>query len=175
MKDILESLDGMSPVLVMGDAVSDFKMGNKYPINRVGDAKSIRELVEKYSVIEALDYPLIVEDLSFISDIGASLLLKIVEAAKIQMIFLALYDKVPTILLSRMRRVIKYKKEKTMSNFISAGKALNSIYLEREDEHFYELCKRMARYSPEAYYYDRLVKNVKQKEKLIQILTSKEI
>lgn len=168
---VLEDIDNRSPLLLMGSSVLDFKRMYKGPIKIVRDNDSVRELVSYYSSIVALDRPLVIDDLSFLSSMGVSLLLKLVEESTFPVILLSMFDSVDSILLSRVKTVIKYSKDEIKSEFLPIGKGYTRIEESlSEDSHIYDRFKYMSKFSPLVYYVEKSIGRIKNKNKIYELL-----
>ncbi|MFW6029673.1 MAG: hypothetical protein ACOCRO_05400, partial [Halanaerobiales bacterium] len=113
IKKILDNIEENCPILLMGDAVIDFKKDYTNPVNKVRNIDDVRELVAYYSGIDFLDYPLVIEGLSFLDNKAVFVLLKLVEESELNIILLSKFDKISPIILSRIKTKIKYYKEET--------------------------------------------------------------
>ena len=171
VKKSINRLPNSSPVLLIGDAVNDFRRAWKYPIKRVTNTEEVRELIAQYQGVNSLQYPLVIEDLGFLNESQNFMLLKLVEEAKFPIILLARYDKISAIMLSRIKTVVKYQKEEIKSEFLSpvAGSAKIEEQLSA-DSHYYDVVRYQMMYSPKLYMYTTQLKKTRGRDKIISLL-----
>ena len=172
MVGLIKDIENNTPMLIMGTAVMDFKKGYGKPIKVVRTTEEVRDLVANYASISSLDVPLVIDDLSFLKDnLSSMLLLKLVEESKFNLILLSLYDKVSPIMLSRVKTIIKYQKDKVESEFMPVGSGLRRVEEQLSaDSHYFDRVKAFAKISPAAYVFEKKLGSVKNKQKIIQLL-----
>lgn len=116
------------PVLLIGKAVSLFKQMYKGVVLEVKSSEDVRILVSDYTGIVS-PKPVVVSDIGYLNKKAAFLLLKLVEEAKFPVILLSTEDKVDSILLSRVKRIIKFPKDDlTNNNLIPLKDAIEKVY-----------------------------------------------
>ena len=114
---------------------------------------------------------LVFEDLSFLPDSCEGLLLKFVEESKLDLVMLSLFDKVSLTLLSRVKRVMKYSREKVNSDFNSVSVGVQRLDESlKPDSHYYDKVRYMGMYSPLMFYLDRNIKRERNKAKILSFL-----
>lgn len=161
----------MFPLLILGGAVQDFKKEYDGQIIRLNDATEVREFVSYYNSISKLDRVLVIEDLSFLPDSCEGLLLKFIEESKLNLVILSVFDKVSPIMLSRVKRVIKYSKEKVDSEFgkVSSGyKKLEETL--KPDSHYFDKVRYMGKFSPKMYYLEQNITQTRIKNKIMSFV-----
>ena len=103
------------PVLLIGKAVSIFKRMYKGVIQELRSADDVREFVAEYTGIFS-SQPVVISDLSNLTENATFLLLKLVEEAKFPAIVLSSQDSVNGIILSRIKRIIKFPDDSNTNN-----------------------------------------------------------
>ena len=168
---ILNDVSERSPLLIMGSYVAQFRKDYPYPIKSVRSSDEVRDLVSQYTGIKVLEYPLVIEDLSFLDMKSSFLLLKLVEESKYPIILLATFDKVSPIILSRVKEVQKAPLEPIQSEFMppSQGYARMEEYL-APDSHYYDRLRFMIKNSPTMYFYEAKLGRVRNKAKILSLL-----
>lgn len=171
VRTTVKSVKTNSPILLMSDAVVLFKKIYSGPIKSVSNSDEVRELVSYYYGVKELSHPLIIEDLSNLSESASFLLLKLVEEATYPIILLSLYDKVSPILLSRCKSVLKFSLTDFSCNFLPAfkGKEAMDEYLS-EDSSKMDQIRWMRDNSPMLFYYKTILKEVVNVDKMLNIL-----
>lgn len=155
------------PVLLMGKAVADFKRVCDYPIIKVTNPDEIRDMVSYYNSITRLDRPLIIEDLAFLSSSCDGLLLKFVEESKLKLILLSTYDKATPVLLSRVKKVIKYYDGGVSSEFMKVSEGTRKLEeLLSPDSHYYDKVRYMGKYCPRLYLVEKAIKSNRNRNKI---------
>lgn len=168
--DVVNHFDKF-PMIIMGGAVQDFKKSYHGPIVRCSSVEEVREFVSYYSGIRSLDRVLVMEDLSFLPEMCEGLMLKFVEETKLNLIILSLFDKVSSVMLSRMKEVIKYSLFEVKSEFLkpSVGDQKLNDSLQEGSSH-YDRVRYMGTISPRLYYLDHMVKRRRSKSKIISFV-----
>lgn len=159
------------PLLIMGDAVTDFKKSYRGMINSVEDLDGMRELIAYYTSIKGLDRLLVVEDISLFAKNGEGLLLKFVEETPLKLILLARFDKVSNVLLSRVKRVVKYYKEPVTSQFMTVSSGVQALESALEPgSHYYDRIRYMGKFSPKQIYLEKNIRQNRNKEKILSFV-----
>ena len=129
-----ENIKEVCPVLLVGKAVSLFKQMYKGIINELKNTEDVKEFVSEYTGIKS-SKPVVVSDIGYLQTQASFLLLKLVEEADFPVILLSTEDKVSSILLSRVKRVLKFPvNEQTDNKLISITDAYNQVYGESENK-----------------------------------------
>lgn len=116
------------PVLLIGKAVSLFKNMYTGDINELKNTDDVREFISVYTGMIS-SKPVVISDLGYLSFHAAFLLLKLVEEAKFPVILLSTEDKVDSILLSRVKRIVKFPlNEITNNNLVPIASAFEQVY-----------------------------------------------
>lgn len=159
------------PLLIMGDAVTDFKKCYVGKINTADNMEEMRELVAYYTSIDKLDRPLVIEDISLFAKNGEGVLLKFVEETKLDLILLSRFDKVSNVLLSRIKRVEKYYKDPVTSQFMSVSSGYQALQQTLEpSSHYYDKVRYMGRLSPKQIYLEKNIRQRRNKEKIMSFV-----
>ena len=109
LMDTVNNVFKTSPILLIGEeCVLTFSKAWEGKIIEI-DKDNIKDIVEYYSIL-TLSYPLVLEDISNLNTTQVNYLLKLIEESKNPIILLASYDNINSILLSRIKTVIKFKK-----------------------------------------------------------------
>lgn len=158
-----------SPVLLVGKAVSLFKTMYKDPIRELKNTADVREFMSEYTG-KVLSKPVVISDLGYLQKQTAFLLLKLVEEAKFPVILLSTEDKVDSILLSRVKRVVKFPvNEKTDNKLISISDAFNQVYGE-SDKKIMDKLSFYAENCPQLYKLESEIPFNKHRNAMIEIL-----
>lgn len=147
------------PALLIGQYSVEFKQYYRGKIFNVSTLEDVRSLVSQYYGIEDLEGRIMVLDgISFLSDYGQVHLLKFIEESTFPIVILSYYDKVSSIIKSRMKYV---KKSSVVSiskmDFTSIGSvydALNEKQLKGLDREKYVMSN-----CPNIYYLEHLSKD----------------
>lgn len=116
------------PVLLVGGAVTLFKHMYKGTVNELKNTEEVKEFIVQYAGIDS-SKPVVISDIGYLTKNAAFLLLKLVEESSFPVILLSTIDKVDSILLSRIKRVIKFPKDmKSGNNFIPLKDAYDAVY-----------------------------------------------
>lgn len=132
-KTILEVLNPQTiketcPVLLIGRAVQLFKTMYKGIIFELKNTEDVKEFVSDYTGITS-SKPVVISDIGYLTKHASFLLLKLVEEAKFPVIVLSSEDKVDSILLSRIKRIVKFPMDNNTNNkLISVSDAFNQVY-----------------------------------------------
>ncbi len=156
------------PRLYIGRAAKELKKRVSFQIYQV-DNSSIAEFTIYYSTIQNLKTPLVIEDISYLSEEKQAILLKFVEDSSLKIILLATEDNILPTILSRMSLVYKIK-EDVSSMFLPALEAQEELDKIDVDTHYLNYVRKEMEKSPESYYYDSLLKNKPNKNKLLQLI-----
>lgn len=116
------------PVVLIGKAVTLFKQIYTGVINELKNTEDVKNFVSDYTGIES-PKPVVISDIGYLQTNAAFLLLKLVEEAKFPVILLSTEDKVSSILLSRVKRIIKFPvNENTDNKLLPVSDAYNQVY-----------------------------------------------
>lgn len=127
-----ESIQETCPVLLVGKAVSLFKNMYKDPIRELKNTDDVREFISEYTGIKS-SKPVVISDIGYLQKHTAFLLLKLIEEAQFPAILLSTEDKVDSILLSRVKNVIKFPMDENTDNkLIPISDAFNQVYGESD-------------------------------------------
>ena len=162
---------GDFPALIVGDAVVDFKKEFNGPIVSVKDIAELKEVIAYYSGISQLDRILVIEDISFLGkDVNTSLL-KFVEETKLDLVLLSKFDKMDEVLLSRIKKVVKYYKEPTESKFLKCSEGINKLEdALSPDSHYFDRVRHMGKLAPRLLLLDKTVKIKRIKNKIMSFI-----
>lgn len=163
--------DEHKKVLILGEAVYDFKKVYDNPIKEVRNSEDVRRIVGYYFGIKNLEIPLVIS-ISFLNEEASFLLLKLVEESQFTIILLSRYDNISSILLSRIEEVVKYEKGKIKSEFLSIkiGKEIIEEKLD-DDSSYYNRLKYIIEYSPQMLFMESRISEVKRnRDKIRDIL-----
>lgn len=158
------------PLVLMGDAVTDFYKSYEGPVVQVNDDRELKDTLAYYSGIPNLGRPLVISDISFIP--GSNLiLLKFLEETPLQVILLSRYDKLDPIITSRIRKIVKYYKDKTDSKFMNpaAGYKLVEEKLSNDSSYF-DKVRYWGKFSPSILKLEKTIKSSRVKERLKSML-----
>lgn len=159
------------PLVLIGDAVSDWKKNYHGPIVEVSDIKELHEAIAYYSGITRLDRPVVISDVSLVGDEANSALLKFIEDSPLQIVLLSRYDKLDSVLLSRVKRVEKYYKTNTDSMFLRCSVGQEKINDQlSEDSHYYDKVRYMGKYSPKLLQVEKIIKVSRIKNKILTFI-----
>lgn len=123
-----KTIQEASPVLLVGKAVSLFKTIYKDPIRELKNTNDVKEFVTEYTGIKS-SKPVVISDIGYLTKNAAFLVLKLVEEAKFPVIILSTEDKVDSILLSRVKRTVKFPMdERTNNSLMSVSSAFGQVY-----------------------------------------------
>ena len=156
------------PVLLIGKAVMLFKQMYKGVINELKNSNDVRDFVSDYTGIES-SKPVVISDIGYLDKKTAFLLLKLVEEAKFPVILLSTEDKVDSILLSRVKRIVKFPKDELTDNkLISVSDAYNQVY--GEEKKVIDKIKFYAENCPMLYKIESDIPYSKYRNAMIEIL-----
>jgi hypothetical protein len=159
------------PRLYIGKASLELKKRVSFPIYQVTD-DTIKDFLAYYATIFKMDHPLVIEDLSYLRFESQSFLLKFLEDSSLNIILLASEDNIIPTILSRMSLVYKLT-DRVMSQFLSSIQAYEELSDIDQDTHYFTYLKKQMQLSPITYYYDVLLSNHSNKQKLVQFLIGK--
>lgn len=129
-----ETIQDTCPVLLVGKAVSLFKNSYKGVIHELKNTDDVKEFISEYTGIKS-SKPVVVSDLGYLQRHAAFLLLKLIEEAQFPVIVLSTEDKVDSILLSRIKQVVKFPmNENTGNTLMSVSDAFNKVYGTKDDK-----------------------------------------
>lgn len=144
----------------------EFKRRVNVPIIYVND-ENIDQVIDQYSRFKSMRYPLVLEDIYYLSQVNQCKLLKFLEDTKLKVILLASSDNISPMILNRITDVYK-RVPKVNSHFIPMNECRNSI--SSGDLCRTDVIKKQMRNSPLLYRNDILVKKFSNKQKLLEIL-----
>jgi hypothetical protein len=157
------------PRLYIGKAARELKKRITFPIYQVTN-ESLKEFINYYSLIPKLNNPLIIEDLTYLSFEAQSNLLKFIEDSPLKIILLSSEDQIISTILSRMSLVYKVK-EKVKSQFLTTRQAQEELDKIDPDTYYLTYLKKEMELSPVTYYYEQVVGNKSNKQKLVQLIS----
>ena len=167
LMDTVNNVFKTSPLLLIGESYLIFKKSYEGKIIEI-DKDNIKDIVEYYSML-TLSYPLVLEDISNLNTTQVNYLLKLIEESKNPIILLASYDNINSILLSRIKTVIKFKNSIT-SELKDDIESIDSIREKLEKDLSYKDKITLIRdISPRYYLLETSLPN-KNKDKYINIL-----
>lgn len=159
------------PMGIVGSPARQVKMNTTLPIRRVTSAEETADLIANYTGIRAMDFPLIIEDLAFLSPQTLQQLLKFLEESKISIVLLATYDVFTAPILSRLKVFIKSPLEKTSSNFLSPAVGTEKIESQlSKDTHPLDRIRHQGKESPILFYNDRTIPGRPNRKKILSLL-----
>lgn len=162
------------PSILIGEYVNLFKQIYKGTILKAYSTENIRYILQEFEGLTKVRSGLLVlEGVGSLPEIGQNSLLKFIEESPIPILLLSYNDKIPQVILSRMKFVLKkYKSLKSLS-FISIKSALDTIQ-EKGDIKGYEKMQFMAENCPQLYFLEESAGNKHDymNKKLLSILTS---
>lgn len=159
------------PLLIMGDAVTDFKKNYSGKINAAENMEEMRELIAYYTSISYLDRVLVLEDISLFAKNGEGVLLKFVEETLLDLVLLSRFDKVSNVLLSRVKRVVKYYNDPVTSQFMKVSIGYSTLQEQLEpNSHYYDKVRYMGKLSPKMIYLEKNVKQRRNKDKIMSFV-----
>jgi hypothetical protein len=159
------------PLVVIGDAVTDYKRYYDGVIITLQSISDLREKIAYYSSVSNIGRVLVLEDISFLGTEATAALLKFIEETTIPVVLLSRYDKLDRVLLSRIRRVVKYYKEPTGSKFMSPSLGHQQMQdTLSSDSHYYDVVRYMGKLSPKLLMIDKAVKVVRIKNKIFSFM-----
>lgn len=159
------------PLLVIGDAVTDFKAVYSGKIEVAESLDEMRELVSYYTSIPVLDRPLVIEDISLFAKNGEGILLKFVEESPLNLILLSRFDSVSSVLLSRVKSVWKYYNDEIDSQFLPVSKGSKMLEDALDEKtHYYSRIRYMGKFSPKQIYLERSIKHSRYRNRIISFV-----
>ena len=132
------------------------------------DSSNIKDIVEYYAITK-LSYPLVLRDISDLNSIQINYLLKLIEDTDNPIILLASYDNINSILLSRIKTVIKFRSNIT-SELKSDKESIEAIKEGLEKDLSYKDKISLIRDISPRYYLLKSELPNKNKDKFINIL-----
>lgn len=129
-----QTIQETCPVLLVGGAVAVFKHTYKGTINELKNTEDVKEFVMGYTGIKS-SKPVVISDIGYLKSNASFLLLKLVEESSFPVILLSTIDKVDSILLSRIKRIVKFPKDVNSGNtFMPMADAYDYVYGEDKSE-----------------------------------------
>lgn len=159
------------PRLYIGQSAKEFKARVSVPICRVTDTNDLTALLERYSSIQRLESPLVIEDLAYLKVADQGMLLKFIEESPLRIILLSSYDQTIPTILSRVNTIYK-SAGSVESSFHSPakGRAAMDSYLS-ENSYYLDQIAYQGKSSPIMYMNDMLVpKGMQGRAKLLMLL-----
>lgn len=159
------------PVAILGGAVFPFLQSYKGRVNKVETLDEVRELVDYYTGVSYLEYPVVIGDLSLLpsSKMAESLLLKFLEESKLNIILFASLDCLSGVILSRMATIKKETSHVVKSAFMPPQRAHEAVGELSPDTHWTNRMKVIAEISPKYYYLTKIIKSDRVRDKLFTI------
>ena len=108
-----ESVPKIFPKLFIGTAAKAFckfieKNNYNYNINYISSKEDLVNLIDSFSHYKNYTLPVIISDISFLSPLEQSLLLKFIEDSNLNIVLLASRDNILGTIISRMKEFRKY-------------------------------------------------------------------
>lgn len=146
---LLSTFD-MCPALLIGKYASEFRLIYKNTIWFLDDSGVLKELIERYSGIAALDGKyLVLDNINILNKPNQDRLLVFVENSELPIILLADYENITPTLCSRMKLILKDPIKKTIAaNRLTPHEALENISKFKNNQHKKNY---LAERSPKAY------------------------
>lgn len=158
-----------SPILLIGKAVSLFKKIYKGNIFELKNTDEVKQFVSEYTGIE-VPKPVVISDIGYLQPTAAFLLLKLVEESKSTIILLSTNDNISSILLSRVKEIVKFPvDENTNNSMMSVCDAYNMVYSNNENKPMNKI-KFYAENCPLLYKIENDVPYSKYRNSIIEIL-----
>lgn len=119
----------MCPCVLIGKYVNEFKKIYRGKIFSAHTLEEVRYIVNNYTGISDLeDRYFVIDGISFLSNNGQNALLKFIEESKFPIVILSYYDKISSIVLSRIKFIFKRPlKEVTNLKFVKVKDMLAMI------------------------------------------------
>lgn len=112
-----------------------------------------------------------IDGLSFLNQDALFILLKLVEESELNIILLSRFDNIPSVILSRVRKIVKYKNKESKSQFLDLKEGIEIVNRNiDEDSHYYDKLKYIIKYSPKIYYIESNMNRVRNKGKIKDII-----
>lgn len=157
-----------SPVLLIGKAVTMFKGAYKGNIFELKNTDDVKTFISEYAGI-LFPKPVVISDIGYLHQTAAFLLLKYVEESKSPIILLSTTDNVSSILLSRVKRIVKFPVNENSDNtLMSVGDAFNIVY--KEDSKPVDKIQFYAENCPMLYKLEKDIPYNKYRDRMIEIL-----
>lgn len=170
------------PKLFIGSAAKAFchfleKSEKHYAIDYISTKEDLVNLIDNYSHYKNYSLPVIISDISFLSQSEQSLLLKFIEDSNLNIILLASRDNILGTIISRMKEFRKYyiTSSGDRAGFIKLSKAREMLI--NDSEEFTDLSlddKQLVynKYNPALSYDDYLVKKHRKndRDKLLSLI-----
>ena len=170
------------PKLFIGSAAKAFcrfleKSEKHYAIDYISTKEDLVNLIDNYSHYKNYSLPVIISDISFLSQSEQSLLLKFIEDSNLNIILLASRDNILGTIISRMKEFRKYyiTSSGDRAGFIKLNKAREMLI--NDSEEFTDLSlddKQLVynKYNPALSYDDYLVKKHRKndRDKLLSLI-----
>lgn len=167
--NLIDNIEHIKKALILGDAVVDFKKKYKNPVKRVEDREDVRELISYYIDLKSLEVPLVIEGLSFLDEKSNFLLLKLVEESNFPVVLLSRFDNISAVMLSRIKEVIKYNKKEVDSELLNPKTGIDVIKDKlSEDSNYFDRVKYISDISPQIFYFDSYLSNVRRNRNKIR-------
>lgn len=168
-----KTITEVCPILLVGRAVTWFKLIYKDQIVELDNAEDVREVVSEYTGVSS-SKPVVISDLSNINYNSTFLLLKLVEEAKFPVILLSTQDNIDSIILSRIKTVIKFPLDENSSNsLLSVQDAFEFTHKTDEQTHMMNDSLKLKYYAencPQLYEISKDIPFTKKRDMLIKIL-----
>lgn len=156
------------PVLLIGKAVQIFKQMYSGQVNELKNTADVKEFIQEYTG-KSFSKPVVISDIGYLQRQAAFLLLKLVEEAKFPVILLSTEDTVDSILLSRIKRIVKFPLDENSGNsLMKVSDAFNQVY--GENKKVQDKTKFYAENCPQLYQLESEVPYNKYRNGMIEIL-----
>lgn len=126
------NIQNTCPALLVGKAALLFKQMYKGIVVELKNTAEVRDFISSYMGIES-SRPVVISDIGYLPKQASFLLLKLVEESKFPVILLSVEDKVNSILLSRVKKVVKFPvNEKSDNSLCGLKEAYEQVYGEEK-------------------------------------------
>ena len=144
----------------------EFKKRINLPIIRITD-ENAETVIDHYARINSMPYPLILEDVSYISPNAQSKLLSFLEETSLNVVLLASSDNISPMLIGRITEIYK-RVPKVQTRFTSMDKCRDELNLGGFCP--LDVLKKQMHNSPLLYRNDILTRKFSNKERLLKII-----
>ncbi len=156
------------PAIFLGRYSLDFKRAYKGVIYRLSGTKEVTEVVDQYSDLTTDDL-MVFDNIGFLYDSAIRSLLKFIEEAQFPIALLSYSDRIPDVILSRMKQVFTKPVFKVGEfDFISVGNCLDNVIEQNLSDY-----DRIIEYSlscPLAYYLEMSGTSFNRDKKILKVL-----
>lgn len=168
------------PKLFIGAAHQAFirymnKNNIHYNINHISDRDDLMHIIEQYSGYKNYKLPVIISDISYLSQSDQSLLLKFMDDTDLKIILLASRDNILDTIISRVREFRKYYIMEDNIGFFPPSKAremLNNEIGDNTEMSYDDILKLYNKYNALLGYNDSITRtfNINDRKKLLSLM-----